>query len=98
MRKKRKLDEEIEDFLEFWGADGLYDFMNQLMPLFDMYNVSEDADWLSQLVGKDNVTNIRLIRTAYIMSKIADTNSAKLCTANIKFKNLWLKIEEAAGV
>lgn len=72
-------------------------FLNEVLPLFELYDVDLDSDWVRDAVGEENVRNIRLIRTAYLMSKVADVYCGKLCSLKSKHAGLWKKMEKFLG-
>lgn len=96
MAKKQSLEEEINHFLDRWDYKEQIQFLQDIVPLVELYNVDEDDDWVEKAVGGDieNVRNVRLIRTVYLMSKLAEFHAGKLCMINIEFKNLWKRIEK----
>ncbi len=93
---KKTLEQEINAFLELWDVDMQVGFLEDLIPLFHLYNVDKDDDWVKNAVGGDdtNVATVRLLRTVYIISKIAEHYAGRLCNININFKNLWKKMEQ----
>ena len=96
MRKKQTLEDEINSFLKTWNCDNLTSFLRDIIPLFQLYDVDEENDWVEKAVGGDeeNVCTIRLIRTVYLVSKIASFHSSKLCAINAYHKDLWKKMEK----
>lgn len=96
MPKKRTLEEEINKFLEIWGCREIISFLRDIIPLFELYDVEDEDDWVEKKVGggEENVRTVRLVRTVYLMSRIAEFHAGKLCFINIHFKNLWKKMEK----
>ncbi len=96
MGKKKTLEEEINSFLETWDCKQLTNFLRDIIPLFELYDVEDEDDWLEEAVGGDeeNVRTVRLIRTVYLVSRIAEFHAGKLCTINVNFRNLWKKMEK----
>jgi hypothetical protein len=94
--KKKNLEFEINDFLEVWDARQLTSFLSDIVPIFELYDVDEETDWIKDYVGHDeeNVRTIRLIRTVYLISKIAENHAGRLCLINAKFKKLWQRMEK----
>jgi len=93
--KKKSLEEELNDFLEYWDVKKLKEFFRDVTPLLDLYNVEEENDWVKEAVGEENERNVRLIRTVYLVSKIAEFHAGKLCSINVEFRNLWKRLENA---
>jgi len=93
VRNKKTLEQEINEFLEKWDRDQMCDFLRDIIPLFDLYDVENDHDWVKDAVGEDNATNIRLIRTVYLVSRIAEFHAGVLSTLKINFKDLYKRME-----
>lgn len=96
MRKKKDLNDLINEFLEVWDCRAMTTFLRDIIPLFELYDVEDEDDWVEKKVGGDaeNVRTIRLIRTVYLMSRIAEFHAGKLCNLNFNFKSLWQKMEK----
>jgi len=92
--KKNNIEQQINSFLEIWDVDTMTSFIKHIISLCELYNVEEDDDWVKDAVGIDNERNVRLIRTVYIMSRIAEFYSGKLCNTKMQFKDLWKKMEK----
>ena len=91
--KKNTIESEINNFLEFWNCNKMMQFLSDIFPLFELYDVDETDDFVKNSVGEFDEKNVRLIRSVYILSRIAEFHSGKLCYINTKFKNLWKKLE-----
>lgn len=96
MAKKRDIEEEINDFLAIWGSKELISFLNEVIPLLELYDVDEKDDWVEKDVGGDeeNIRTIRLIRTVYLISRIAELHAGKLSIIKMRFKDLWKRMEK----
>lgn len=96
MARKKTIEQEINDFLENWDCKQQIAFLRDIIPLFELYDVEDEDDWVEKQVGGDeeNVRNIRLIRTVYLVSRIAEFHAGNLCGINIHFKNLWKRMEK----
>ncbi len=92
---KTKIDQEIEDFLNTWGTDKILEFLKDIVPVFELYDVDEQNDWVIEAVGEGNEQTIRLIRTAYLLSKIAEKHAKHMSRMNLKHRSLWRKMEIA---
>lgn len=73
-------------------------FFRDIVPLIELYQYDENGDWVAEAVGEENERNVRLIRTVYLISRIADFHSATLCRMKIQFKDLWRKMEKCEVV
>lgn len=96
MAKKKTLEEEINDFFEVWGMKETTEFLRNIIPLFELYDVEDEERWMSDMED-ENERNKVIIRTVYLVSKIAEFHAGKLCSVKINFKNLYQKIEKRAA-
>jgi hypothetical protein len=96
MVKKQSLEEQINHFLQTWRCKEQIAFLRDIIPLFELYDVDDENDWLEKAVGGDeeNVRTVRLIRTVYLISRIAEFHAGTLCMLKVQFKNLWQKMEK----
>ena len=95
MKRKKDIKDEINEFLEDWGTDSIISFLRDIIPLFELFDVEDENDWVEKQVGGDesNVATIRLIRTVYLVSRIAEFHAGKLCSLKIKYPTLWKRME-----
>lgn len=98
MPKRQSIEDQINSFLEIWDCEQLTAFLSDVIPLLELYNVDRDDDWVADVVGKENATNIRLIRTVYLVSRLADYHTGKLAKVKIDFKDLWRKMEKECAL
>ncbi len=96
MGRKKTIEQEINDFLESWDCKQQIAFLRDIIPLFELYDVEDEDDWVEKKVGGDeeNVRNVRLIRTVYLVARIAEFHAGKLCSINVNFRNLWKRMEK----
>lgn len=94
MKTKKTIEQEINEFLEKWDCKQLTLFVNDIIPLLQLYDVDEEDDWVRDSVGEDNLRNVRLIRTVYLISKIAENHSAALCSTKMNFRNIFKRLED----
>lgn len=91
---KKTIEEEINAFLDFWNSDELAKFLNDIIPLIELYYTEVEGDWVAQAVGEENEHTIRLIRTVYLLSRIAEFHAGKLANTKINFKLLFERMEK----
>lgn len=96
MKKKKTIEDELNAFLEKWDCNQIIAFLKDIIPLFELYNVDDENDWVVDEVGVENERNVRLIRTVYLISRIAEFHTGKLATVNVQFKDLYKRLEKAA--
>lgn len=94
MNKKKTLEEEINEFLEKWDCKQLTAFLRDIIPLFELYDVEDENDWVKDAVGESNERTIRLIRTVYLVSIIAENHAGILCSIKMKFKNIFKRMQK----
>lgn len=96
MAKKKSLELEINEFLELWDCKQLTNFLRDIIPLFELYDVEDEDDWVEKEVGGDeeNVRTVRLIRTVYLVSRIAELHSGTMAMTRCKFKDLHRRMEK----
>lgn len=92
--KKRDLEEEINSFLERWNCDKHMKFLFHSQVLLELFDVDEDDDWVVEVVGEDSARNVRLFRTVYLVSRLADACGRDLLGMSIEFKGLWKRMEK----
>lgn len=92
---KKTIEEEINEFIEFWDIDSLTSILTDSFQLIHLYNVDESDDWVKEVVGEDDLRNVRLIRTVYLLSKMAHMYAGKLVRTKMDFPNLWLRLESS---
>ena len=96
MRKKKPIEEQINEALTHWDRDSIKAFMHDVMPLFELFNVDDRDDWVERAVGggKENVRTVRLVRMIYLMSRIAHFHTGKLVGFRSKFPSLYQDLEK----
>jgi hypothetical protein len=94
MKNKITIEEEIHKFFELWDADQLVAFLRDVIPLFELYDLQDEQDWVEKEVGIDNVRNVRLIRMVYLVSRIAEYHAGRLCRVRAEHKDLWKRMQK----
>jgi len=98
MGKKNTVEEDINAFLEKWDGDQMCSFLRDIIPLFELYDVDEEDDWVREAVGQSDERNVRLIRTVYLISRIAEFHAGILCSIKMNFKDLYKRMEKQGTV
>ncbi len=94
MKKIKSIEDEINQFIKDWDHRVLTQFFEDIYPLIHLYKVEENNDWVKDAVGEEETQTIRIIRTVYLLSKIADYHSTRLCKSKVAFKDLWRRMEQ----
>lgn len=92
--RKENIQDEINEFLQIWTHKELVSLLKDLLPLWELYDVDENDDWLKDLVGEENEQNVRIIRTVYLISIIAERHSGSLSLIKLRHKNLFQRLEQ----
>lgn len=98
MRRKMPLDQEINAFLDDWDCRNLCSFIKDVIPLIELYCVDEGDDWVQKNLDSDSeeTNTVRLVRTAYLLSWIAERHAGSICMIRSKYPDLWKRIEKEA--
>jgi hypothetical protein len=73
-------------------------FLRDIIPLFELYDVEDENDWVKEAVGESNERNVRLIRTVYLVSRIAEFHTGVLASLKMNFKDLYKRMEKQRNV
>lgn len=92
--KKSDINAEIQELFETWDHITLEKFLFLLFPLYEMYDISEDNDWIKNYVGEKHLSDVCKARTAYFLSKISDFFSGKFSMTKIRHGRLWEQMEK----
>ena len=93
MTKNIPMEQLLEDAFNFWDIKKLTSLLADLMELYELYDVDKD-NWLKDKVGEDNELNVRVVRTLYLISKLAEKHAGALLTFKTKFPKLCDKMED----
>ena len=96
-RAKKTIDVKINDFLADWDHVDMKNFLEACGEVFFLYDVDENDDWVRKEINPEStdndLANVRMIRTIYLVSKMADLYAGKLCNLKIKHPKLWKDLE-----
>jgi len=73
-------------------------FLRDIIPLFELYDVEQEDDWVADAVGDEDTRNVRLIRTVYLISRIAESHAGKLASIRIRFSDIYRRMEKDSMV
>lgn len=90
---KKPIEDQINEALDFWDCKKQIAFLRDILPLFELYDVEDEDDWVKEASGEENERNVRLIRTVYLISKIAESHAGSLASFRMKFPKLHEKME-----
>lgn len=92
---KKPIENVLSEAMLFFDSKNLIDLLTDIFPLSHLYDIADDeSDWVIEEVGEENEPNVRLIRTLYLISKIADNHAGKLSLFKCKFPGLFKRLEK----
>lgn len=90
----KSIENELAEAIIYFDCKSLISFITDVYQLCELYEVDEEDDWVKDKVGEDDEQNVRLIRTIYIMSRIAERQSGMLLSFKMKFPKLYQRLEK----
>ena len=87
------LNSDIEKILGIYRRDQLISFFYDTAEIIRLYNVTEDDDWVKDIVGEQDVRNVRLARTALLLSKLAHNHADLLKKVKRTAPGFWQRAE-----
>lgn len=97
MSKQKDLNQEMAEFLLAWDGHKMTQFLRDAYEIFELYNIRPGKDWVADLVGEFDKDDVRVVRTIYLMSKLAQNFGAELLKLHCQFKGLPVRMEKAAA-
>lgn len=88
------MEKNISKFYDIWEAKDLCQFLRHTVSLLELYDIDDEDDWVAKEVGQDNETNVRILRTMYIVVRFAEIFSGKIARTKAEFKGLYQKMEK----
>ncbi len=95
---KKTLEEQLNECASYLFEDKVVNFLYDIIPLFELYDVEDESDWVKDQVGEENEANIRALRTVYLMSKIAENHAGVLANLRGAYPKLYLRMKEFSAV
>jgi len=93
---KRNVNEDLERCITQWIGKQLPGIMNYMIEMCKLWNIDDDNDFLKQELGCEDVKNHRLILTAYMLSRFAESYAGALVSFKVEYKDLWKRLEKAS--
>ena len=91
---KKDVKSQINEVLEVWDLEQQEKFIKDIVPILDLYyDIGKDMELFDKEDEAVNAATVRLVRSAYLLSKIAENHSAKIATIKMVAPNLWKKME-----
>jgi hypothetical protein len=93
-KKKKTIEDEINEIIQIFDCNAAVGLFQEIQELLHLYDVSEDSDWVEALVGEENTDQVRLVRTCYIASRMAEKFSSVFCSIKIRHPKFWERLEK----
>lgn len=94
MRKKRPIEDEINDMMEEYGARHICGLIREIYEFYELYDVDENDDWIEKQVGAENAREVRIIRTCYLLSRMAELHAGMLIGIRTKYPMLYKRLHK----
>ncbi len=94
--KNMAINDKAKGILEIFGPEEVIKFVEDVSELYTLYDVDEENDWVAEKVGAENTREVRLARTAILLSMISETHGKLLDKINRKFPGFWKDAERIA--
>lgn len=91
---KKTLEQELCEYLQLWNGKQMIAFLKDIIPLFNMFDTEDSSEWEEGTEAEEEALNVQIVRSAYLISRIADRHSGKLALMRVKHKDLWKRLEE----
>jgi hypothetical protein len=86
--------EEMSKILGIYNLPKFLELIEDIYEIVHLYNVDESDDWVKDVVGNDSVRDIRLCRTAFLLSKLAHRHADSLKHVKRKAPGFWQRAEK----
>jgi len=97
MKKKITIEQELSLFLEDWNFKKMESFLKEIMAIAELFDVDEGDDWVLDQVGSEDCANVRLVKAAYFISRLAEFQTGKLLKVKTDFPRLWERMQAVAN-
>ena len=94
MKKKQNIEDLLNSALDYWDSQKIVELLRDTAEFFYLYYTENDKDWVKEEIESEDDVNIRLIRTVYLISKLAENHTGALLSFKLKFPKLWEKMEK----
>lgn len=91
---KCDLNAEMEVILGIYRCEQFTSLLEDIFELVMLYNVDETNDWVKDVVGEIDTRDVRLARTAYLISRLADNHHRLLRKVHQLAPGFWKRAEQ----
>lgn len=92
-RQNLQIEKKLQEFFEIMPHEKLTRFAEMSAQLLEIFQAYEDCDW-DEIMANEDTRNVKIIRTVYIMSRIAEEYSGVLSIVRVKYKDFWRLLDK----
>lgn len=92
-RQNLEIEKKLQEFFQIMPHEKLIGFAELAAELLEVFQAYEDCDW-DEIMANEDTRNVKIIRTVYIMSRLAEDYSGTLALVRVKYKDFWRKLEK----
>lgn len=91
----KSLEQELNDFMDVWHKEKVASLLKDIIPFFELFHVEKESEEdFEEYKDEPYEAQVRILRTVYLLSRLAHTHAGDLCMMNVNFKNLWARMEK----
>lgn len=94
MKPKKTMEDEINEFLQIWSVDDFMKFIEEIADVFSVYYMQDNEFDTFKGKAEEEIANLRVIKTVYLISRIAELYAGKLCITKMKLPRLYERMEQ----
>lgn len=88
------LNSDIEKIIGIYKCDQLISFFYDTSEILKLYDVTDENDWVRDIVGEQDVRNVRIARTAFLLSRLAHNHADLLKKVKRVAPGFWQRAEK----
>ena len=85
--------DEMGKVLGIYNCEKFIELIEDIYEIVLLYDVDEKEDWVRDRVGEINLKDVRIARTAFLLSRLADRHANALKRVHRAAPALWQKME-----
>lgn len=86
--------EEMSKIMGIYNCDKFIQLIEDIYEIILLYDVDEDVDWVKDKVGEEDLRDVRIARTAYLLSRLADHHANHLKKVHRAAPGFWHRAEK----
>lgn len=92
----KNIEQELIEFFKLWDFESLSELVRDLIPIVELYDARIEKDEIAEFVQDQDKQNVILLRTSYLLSKIADRHTGILSKTKIRHPGFYKRLEAKA--